>query len=521
MKKYIIICLTITLFFTNCKKESNNSTINSSTPNNLLLTENTSLETKLAKVFSVFIANEENRLAFYNAVPKYKYGFGEVLFVSLLSDNRLNANFVRKFNELNRSTYSNESLKKLILDTNPYICLRLPSNFIKTPLPIGFTPIVRDIAAEKIYLSGATVDEDLTIDGLGDGQVLFYVSVCNAQTQKYVDVGLKKVLYEPLQDEYAWMLLPEVMTHISTHCTKVEGNIYIADIIKDLQEPAQFNGPKGPEPTSPLPPPSPPCTRDFRDESNAYFSFRINSIPSLKAYGNNPCEFGITLKGLFSNPSAVNGLSGYIEEFYDYKFVTQWAVPTGSIGGSTVHKFFVHLFQLTDPPTYTSALVNASGYGNYLVFTVTNPGFSTLLDVPMNIPMFAFGNTWVANTWDPSLKGDVLRISMYEADGCTWNYTSNTSQGSTGTETFNASITANFSKTQNLMAPIIGNTNAGTMGTIGYKQDISHTNTTASSYALSTSNNYEIGSILYSYCWTGNIHQVVFGNLITMKLGHD
>ena len=465
----------------------------------------TSLSGKLAKGFSRYMETGANRTAFYGLIPLYEQGFGEQLFVSLLDKAGFANAFMTAYNGANGTTETQTSLKAAIFAENPFLGVRIRSVFKNNAEHLRLAvPLIQNIQDQQIYKAGLLVDNDLEVDNIPANSLAFTIDIVTTQSQKFVNVATKTILYEPNLGEYDWMMQPEVIQHITAHCHKVQADVYVADVIEDMQDIAKTTWFRPPPPNPPIEPPLSPCARDDNNESNAYLSFKLQSVQALLAFGNNPCEFGTPLKGLFVGN--INNLSGTVEEFYDFKIVTQWAVPSGSVGGSTSHKIFLRLFELVDRPTYTTSYVNGGPYGNYLVYTVQNPGFTTTLDVPLSLPLFAAGDTWVASTWDPSLIGDQIRISMFESDPCTWNYQTGTSEVTTNTTTYQSTITANFAKYANLV--------------VGGSQQISHSNTTNSTFSISSSNNYEIGSILYHYCWSTNIHEVKFGNILKLKINH-
>ncbi len=501
--KEIAGLLFLVLFFTisSCKKENDNKSGTST----LIESRELTLTDKLSKGFSKYISVDNNRGDFYALIPRYDYGFGEKLFLSLLQNKLFSSNFTSAYNEANGSNITDSDLKTLIKSVNPFICVRIRGLYKGINNFENLTPLIRDIPDLAIYKSGILVDNDLEVGGVSSGQVPFTIDIDYSQSQKFINVSTKNIVFEPNNGEYNWMLQSEVMSHIKNNCQLLEGDIYIADIIQDLQKIAKVSWLKLPPVNPPVNPPLSPCARDDNNEANSYMSLKLTSPQVLYAFGNNPCEFGIGLSGLIVGN--INNFSNSLEEFYDFKLVTQWATPTGSIGGSSVHKIFVTLFQLVDAPAFTVSQVNGGPYGNYTIFTMSSPGFTNTLEYPLDLPLFAFGDTWIANTWNPSLIGDVVRISMFEADPCTWNYQSGTSEVSSGTTSYSSSVTANFAQFGNLV--------------VNGSQVYSHTNTTTSNFTVSSSNNYEIGSVLYSYCWAGNIHEVSFGNILKLKLKHN
>jgi hypothetical protein len=491
----------------NCKK------LNPEPPENVSITEMETglLATKFSKGFAKLMSVEVNRVQFYQKVRKEKNRFEEKLFFTILNDLSVSSEFVSSFNLANNSQENKQSLLTKLRLECPLLCVHIPDVFIAAQLPSSAAPVIRDFASKKMI-----VNEHLVIPtpifGLLENQVVFYLDIKNAQSKAFVNIVSETVENEAASGEYNWLLKnPSVKTHIFANCEPYSADVYVCDIIDDLQEVAKPYF----APTAPPPPPS-PCLRDNNNESNYYLSLQLQSIQALYAFGNNPCEYVDAYSGIwFGNvgptgvpipPGALGAaINLQLEEYYDFKIVANWAVPQGSIGGTSVNKIFVSLFQLVDPPTWTTSTVNAGPYGSYIVFTVTDPGFTQTLEYPLQLPLFAFGN-WVNNTWDPSQLGDLMSLSMFESDPCTWSSTSNSSSTATNSTTYTNTLTVKFAKYADLV--------------VGGSAQYSGSNTTSQSHTITAASTYEIGQLNYGYCWDTNVHLVQFGNLLNLGLSH-
>lgn len=249
----------------------------------------------------------------------------------------------------------------------------------------------------------------------------------------------------------------------------------------------------------------------------------------LIGMGSNTCDAKISLvnPSYATNPTIPPLFPGFgstteLEEWYDFLIKIHRGTTAGGQGEyqDLVYKF--HIFELANSPDFSFTIYSVGqsgtgGGGGAAVLTINSQGLTKTLPASLkDVPFFSASNICQMNNWDPSVYGDKMAISIHELDGCTLSTTNgNTTTSTTTTQnTYSSQLSVNFGKKDASQGGILL-TGGGTYTT---------TNTTniSSTYTTNFANDYYIGRILYSYCWsTEGIHEVPFGNLVTLRIHTD
>lgn len=590
MKKLIVILTFVMLVILSCDEQGSfipnmNSPITTRNFDYDDLRESLSNYTEIVRGTSKWLATEDARAWIIDLKARKARPLDEILLLEVLCSEEGDS-FISSYNYIATTDLTKSGLIQIINTYAPLICIKI-DYFIEPFINSldDYDPLVCDFDFENAYLNGTVFDEaeDILHEEEADLVIFFrvtlaYNTVLYNPSQETFEPSLEDFLlcdngqlydelaelgnqicsgeiplsigYDILElanefcgappinaveicdndiddddDELIDCADPDCCGFQNCNCDEEICNNDLdddGDGLVDEDDPDCFTG------TS-------PCMRDHYLEDNFFYEFEVQSPQQLGAWGQNICGGYInlvtpsatTIVGNWGTIYASIGSTTKLEEWYDFLVKIHWGSATGETGFFQDIAYRFNIFELTNNPEFTLSIYHAGqagtgGSGGVAILTIISQGLTETIPVSLGpILFYAISDVCGVNNWDPGALGDKVRISIHEFDNCTLNTTTGEVSVSTTTRSYNSEIQGNYGLGA-AAAPITG----GVLFKNSTQYASNHQNTVSSSYQTNWSNDYHLGSLNYSYCWTDQqtqvqIHQMPYGNLAYLRMSSE